>query len=148
MTRRLLLAGPNDPFEIGGERPCAFPIRSGQRRYARQLGDGVVAPAFHHQCLSEKPTILSYVGISADRQCQCARCLRPMPGVEVADAQKLLDAYQAAVAGGAASIRLGDQIIDSGTAHQAQALIDRAAACEAHDKAKVDALAGRPVPAP
>ena len=30
----------------------------------------------------------------------------------------------------------------------AQALIDRAEACEAHDKAKIDALAGRPVPAP
>jgi len=67
---------------------------------------------------------------------------------EVADAQKLLEAYQAAVAGGAASIRQGDRIIDPGTAHQARLLIDRAAACEAHDKAKVDALAGRPVPAP
>ena len=71
------------------------------------------------------------------------------PGAqEVAEAGKLLEAYQAAVAGGAASIRQGDRIIDSGMAHQAQSIIDRAAACEAHDKAKVDALAGRPVPAP
>ena len=67
---------------------------------------------------------------------------------EVAEAGKLLDAFQSAVAGGAASIRQGDRIIDSGAVLQAQSLIDRAAACEAHDKAKVDALAGRPVPAP
>ena len=67
---------------------------------------------------------------------------------EVAEARKLLEAYQAAVAGGAASIRQGDLIIDSGAALQAQSLIDRAAACEAQDKAKVDALAGRPVPSP
>ena len=67
---------------------------------------------------------------------------------EVAEAGKLLEAYRAAVAGGTASIRQGDRIIDAGTALQAQVLIDRAAACEAHDKAKVDALAGRPVPAP
>jgi citrate lyase subunit beta/citryl-CoA lyase len=71
------------------------------------------------------------------------------PGVqEVAEAGKLLESYREAVSEGTASIRQGDRIIDSGTALQAQALIDRAAACEAHDKAKVDALAGRPVPAP
>ena len=71
------------------------------------------------------------------------------PGAkEVEEASKLLEAYQTAVSVGTASIRQGDRIIDSGTALQAQALIDRAAACEAHDNAKVDALAGRPVPAP
>ena len=67
---------------------------------------------------------------------------------EVAEAGKLLESYRAAVSEGSASIRQGDRIIDSGTALQAQALIDRAEACEAHDKAKIDALAGRPVPAP
>ena len=71
------------------------------------------------------------------------------PGAkEVEEASKLLEAYQAAVSPGTASIRQGDRIIDFGTALQAQALIDRAAACEAYDNAKVDALAGRPVPAP
>ena len=71
------------------------------------------------------------------------------PGAkEVEEASKLLEAYQAAVSAGTASIRQGDRIIDFGTALQAQALIDRAAACEAYDNAKVDALAGRPVPAP
>ena len=71
------------------------------------------------------------------------------PGAkEVEEASKLLEAYQAAVSQGTASIRQGDRIIDFGTALQAQALIDRAAACEAYDNAKVDALAGRPVPAP
>ena len=70
------------------------------------------------------------------------------PGAkEVEEASKLLEAYQAAVSAGTASIRQGDRIIDFGTALQAQALIDRAAACEAYDNAKVDALAGRPVPA-
>ena len=59
----------------------------------------------------------------------------------------MLEAYQAAVSAGTASIRQGDRIIDFGTALQAQALIDRAAASEAYDNAKVDALAGRPVPA-
>jgi citrate lyase subunit beta/citryl-CoA lyase len=67
---------------------------------------------------------------------------------EVAEAGKLLESYRAAVSEGTASIRQGDRIIDSGTAIQAQALVNRAAACEAHDKAKVDALAGRPMPAP
>lgn len=71
------------------------------------------------------------------------------PGAkEVEEASKLLEAYQAAVSPGTASIRQGDRIIDFGTAFQAQVLIDRAAACEAYDNAKVDALAGRPVPAP
>lgn len=71
------------------------------------------------------------------------------PGAkEVEEASTLLEAYQAAVSAGTASIRQGDRIIDFGTALQAQALIDRAAACEAYDNAKVDALAGRPVPAP
>jgi citrate lyase subunit beta/citryl-CoA lyase len=67
---------------------------------------------------------------------------------EVAEAGKLLESYRAAVSEGSASIRQGDRIIDSGTALQAQALIDRSEACEAHDKAKIGALAGRPVPAP
>jgi citrate lyase subunit beta/citryl-CoA lyase len=67
---------------------------------------------------------------------------------EATEAGKLLESYRAAVSEGTASIRQGDRIIDSGTALQARLLIDRAAACEAHDKAKVDALAGRPVPAP
>ena len=71
------------------------------------------------------------------------------PGAkEVEEASKLLEAYQAAESAGTASIRQGDRIIDFGTVLQAQALIDRAAACEAYDNAKVDALAGRPVPAP
>ena len=71
------------------------------------------------------------------------------PGAkEVEEASKLLEAYQAAVSPGTASIRQGDRIIDFGTALQAQALIDRAAVCEAYDNAKVDAVVGRPVPAP
>ena len=71
------------------------------------------------------------------------------PGAkEVEEASTLLEAYQAAVSAGIASIRQGDRIIDFGTALQAQALIDRSAACEAYDNAKVDALAGRPVPEP
>ena len=71
------------------------------------------------------------------------------PGAqEATEAGKLLESYRAAVSEGTASIRQGDRIIDSGTALQARLLIARAAACEAHDKAKVDALAGRPVPAP
>ena len=67
---------------------------------------------------------------------------------EATEAGKLLESYRAAVSEGTASIRQGDRIIDSGTALRARLLIDRAAACKAHDKAKVDALAGRPVPAP
>ena len=60
----------------------------------------------------------------------------------------LLEKYQAAIAEGTASIRLGDRIIDAGTARQAQILIDRASACTVRDQAKADAKAGRPVPAP
>ena len=67
---------------------------------------------------------------------------------EVDEARRLLAQYQAAVAEGAASIRGADRIIDAGTALQAQALIDRALACAAHDQSKGDAQAGRPVPAP
>lgn len=67
---------------------------------------------------------------------------------EVSDARQLLEQYQAAVADGAASIRRGDRIIDSGTARQARILIDRVSAIAAHDKAKADAQAGLPVPAP
>ncbi|MDA0264018.1 MAG: aldolase/citrate lyase family protein [Chloroflexi bacterium] len=67
---------------------------------------------------------------------------------EVAEARRLLEQCQAAVAAGATSLRQGDRIIDSGAAHQAQALIDRASVIELHDKAKADAKAGLPVPAP
>ncbi len=67
---------------------------------------------------------------------------------EVDEARQLLELYQAAVAEGAASIRRGDGFADAGTALQAQALIDGASACAAHDQSKADAQAGRPVPAP
>ena len=67
---------------------------------------------------------------------------------EVSEARQLLERYQAAAADGAASIRQGDRIIDAGTARQAQILIDRATKIAVHDKAKADAQAGLPVPAP
>ena len=63
-------------------------------------------------------------------------------------ARQLLEQYQGVAAGGAASMRRGDRIIDAGAALQARILIDRAAAISVHDQAKADAQAGRPVPAP
>ncbi len=71
------------------------------------------------------------------------------PGPQEIDAaRELLESYQAAMAGGAASVRMTERIIDAGMARQAQALIDRASACAAHDKSKADAQAGLPVPTP
>lgn len=59
---------------------------------------------------------------------------------EVADARRLLEAYDAAVAQGVAVMRQGDRIIDQGAAAQARHLIEWAAACAARDSEKTATL--------
>ena len=65
---------------------------------------------------------------------------------EVADARGLLESYEGGVTQGAAAVRLDERIVDRGSADQARNLVQLANACAARDKAKADALEGRPEP--
>lgn len=67
---------------------------------------------------------------------------------ELAAARQVLAAYQAGTVQGAAAVRLGERIIDRGTATQAQHLLALADACAAHDQEKVEALSHPPLAIP
>jgi len=67
---------------------------------------------------------------------------------EAAAAQELMTAYRAAVARGVAVVALGDRLVDRGSVTQAQALLDRAAACAARDREKAEIAARPPLARP
>jgi citrate lyase subunit beta/citryl-CoA lyase len=60
---------------------------------------------------------------------------------EARAAQELMTAYRAGVARGVALVEQGDRFVDRGAATQAQALLDRAAACAARDREKAEMAA-------
>jgi citrate lyase beta subunit len=63
---------------------------------------------------------------------------------EAAAAQQLVTAYRAGVARGVAVVEQGDRLVDRGSATQALALLDLAAACAARDREKAE-MAARPL---
>jgi citrate lyase subunit beta/citryl-CoA lyase len=58
---------------------------------------------------------------------------------ELDDAQRLIQAHDAAANGGRAATRLGDRIVDLAAARQARRLLDYASACAVRDRAKAEA---------
>lgn len=67
---------------------------------------------------------------------------------EAAAAKDLLTSYHAAVARGVAVVERGDRLVDRGAATQARALLDRAAACAARDRDKIEMAARPPLALP